>query len=193
MVGLLHRDRARSRATTWTPAGTSTSPTGPTSPTTRSWRPTVALADDYFEVERYARLLRQPAAAPRRDRPGVGRGSRTSTACSSTPCATTFPPHEHDQFIAHYRGLLGAWAQDERTPGGALAPPTSGVSGAAGVRVSVGQVWTGSLCACARRSGAASRAAHRGGRAAASRRRSCGTSRACHSAPFDLPSCSVAR
>ena len=27
---------------------------------------------------------------------------------------STFPPHEHDQFIAHYRGLLGAWAHDER-------------------------------------------------------------------------------
>jgi hypothetical protein len=27
---------------------------------------------------------------------------------------TTFPPHEHDHFVAHYRGLLGAWATDER-------------------------------------------------------------------------------
>jgi hypothetical protein len=27
---------------------------------------------------------------------------------------STFPAHEHDQFIAHYRGLLGAWAHDER-------------------------------------------------------------------------------
>jgi hypothetical protein len=27
---------------------------------------------------------------------------------------TTFPPHEHDHFIAHYRGLLSAWARDER-------------------------------------------------------------------------------
>ena len=26
----------------------------------------------------------------------------------------TFPPHEHDHFIAHYRGLLGAWARDEQ-------------------------------------------------------------------------------
>ena len=25
----------------------------------------------------------------------------------------TFPPHEHDQFIAHYRGLLGLWCQHE--------------------------------------------------------------------------------
>jgi len=27
---------------------------------------------------------------------------------------TTFPAHEHDHFIAYYRGLLGAWAKDER-------------------------------------------------------------------------------
>jgi hypothetical protein len=26
---------------------------------------------------------------------------------------TTFPAHEHDRFIAHYRGLLGAWVEDE--------------------------------------------------------------------------------
>ena len=25
-----------------------------------------------------------------------------------------FPPHEHEHFIAHYRGLLGAWAKDQR-------------------------------------------------------------------------------
>jgi hypothetical protein len=25
-----------------------------------------------------------------------------------------FPPHEHEHFIAHFRGLLGAWASDQR-------------------------------------------------------------------------------
>jgi hypothetical protein len=24
-----------------------------------------------------------------------------------------FPPHEHDQFIAHFRGLLALWVRDE--------------------------------------------------------------------------------
>jgi hypothetical protein len=28
---------------------------------------------------------------------------------------STFPSHEHDHFIAHYRGLLGSWAHDEET------------------------------------------------------------------------------
>jgi hypothetical protein len=26
-----------------------------------------------------------------------------------------FPPHEHEQFVAHYRGLLAAWAADQRS------------------------------------------------------------------------------
>src|SRR4029453_13252977 len=29
-----------------------------------------------------------------------------------------FPPHEHDQFIAHYRGLLGARVDDHGAAGG---------------------------------------------------------------------------
>ena len=32
-----------------------------------------------------------------------------------------FPAHEHDAFIAHYRGLLGAWAADQRS---SLSPPS---------------------------------------------------------------------
>jgi len=24
----------------------------------------------------------------------------------------TFPPHEHDGFVAHYRGIMGAWLRD---------------------------------------------------------------------------------
>ena len=33
--------------------------------------------------------------------------------CLSTRFESTFPPHEHDEFIAHFRGLLGAWVKDE--------------------------------------------------------------------------------
>jgi len=29
---------------------------------------------------------------------------------------STFPPHEHEQFTAHYRGLLSAWAADQHAP-----------------------------------------------------------------------------
>ena len=27
---------------------------------------------------------------------------------------STFPEHEHEHFVAHYRGLLRAWAKDQR-------------------------------------------------------------------------------
>ena len=29
-----------------------------------------------------------------------------------------FPRHEHEQLVAHYHGLLGAWANDQRTTAG---------------------------------------------------------------------------
>jgi hypothetical protein len=32
-----------------------------------------------------------------------------------TTIRDAFPPHEHEQFIARYRGLLGAWASDQRS------------------------------------------------------------------------------
>ena len=33
--------------------------------------------------------------------------------------AATYPPHEHEQFLAHFRGLVGLWASDQlsTTPG----------------------------------------------------------------------------
>jgi len=27
---------------------------------------------------------------------------------------SSFPSHEHEQFVDHYRGLLSAWADDQR-------------------------------------------------------------------------------
>ena len=42
-------------------------------------------------------------------------GSRatSSTGCSSPTVRSTFPAHEHEQFVAHYRGLVGAWSADQ--------------------------------------------------------------------------------
>jgi hypothetical protein len=31
-----------------------------------------------------------------------------------TTIRRAFPPHEHEQFVAHYWGLLGAWVNDQR-------------------------------------------------------------------------------
>jgi hypothetical protein len=33
----------------------------------------------------------------------------------------TYPPAEHDRFIAHFRGLLGAWVRDQGRDGDTLS------------------------------------------------------------------------
>jgi hypothetical protein len=72
-----------------------------------------SLADDYFEVERYrdfcaSRLTHLDQAVLE-----WVEGTDFERLLVET-VRSTFPAHEHDQFIAHYRGLLGAWAHDER-------------------------------------------------------------------------------
>jgi hypothetical protein len=72
-----------------------------------------ALADAYFDVERY-----QDFCASRLSHlDGVVlewvEGPDFDRLLVDT-VRSTFPSHEHDHFIAHYRGLLGAWATDER-------------------------------------------------------------------------------
>jgi hypothetical protein len=70
------------------------------------------LADDYFEVDRYAdfcasrlghldEIVLDWVRSPDFDRLLVD------------TVQSTFPAHEHEHFIAHYRGLLEAWAKDE--------------------------------------------------------------------------------
>ncbi|MEZ5114967.1 MAG: hypothetical protein R2737_01755 [Candidatus Nanopelagicales bacterium] len=70
------------------------------------------ISDDFFEVDRYfdwcdSRLRDFDAmtlewfTGPDFDRVLVD------------TVRATFPAHEHDQFIAHYRGLIGLWCRDE--------------------------------------------------------------------------------
>jgi hypothetical protein len=71
------------------------------------------LADEYFEVERYhdfcaSRLAHlDEAVMTWVDGPDFDR-------LLVDTVRSTFPSHEHDHFIAHFRGLLGAWVTDER-------------------------------------------------------------------------------
>jgi hypothetical protein len=71
------------------------------------------MADNYFDVERYSDFCasRLPdidtIVLEYIDSPDFD-GVLVETV------TTTFPPHEHDEFIAHFRGLLGAWVTDER-------------------------------------------------------------------------------
>jgi hypothetical protein len=71
------------------------------------------LADDYFEVDRYADFCDSR----------LGHLDEVVCAWVEGPdfdrllvdtVKATFPAHEHDHFVAHYRGLLAAWASDER-------------------------------------------------------------------------------
>jgi hypothetical protein len=78
------------------------------------------LADDYFEADRYAefcgtRMANLDELVLEYVESDDFDGMLVDTV------RTTFPPHEHDQFIAHYRGLLAAWARDERNRLNALA------------------------------------------------------------------------
>jgi hypothetical protein len=71
------------------------------------------LADDFFEVERYEEFCAE--ALPNLD--------ETMLEYVESPdfdrllvetVQTTFPEHEHEHFVAHYRGLLEAWARDQQ-------------------------------------------------------------------------------
>ncbi len=71
------------------------------------------LADDYFEVEHYADFCASRLAHLDEVVVEWIEGAGFDRILVDT-IRSTFPAHEHDHFIAHYRGLLAAWANDER-------------------------------------------------------------------------------
>lgn len=75
-----------------------------------------ALADDYFETDRYTDFV----GTQLKDLDAVAHeffGSRDFDDLLVQTVRATFPAHEHDQFVAHYRGLLGAWVSDAAVTG----------------------------------------------------------------------------
>jgi hypothetical protein len=69
------------------------------------------LADEYFETDRYTEfcatklkhvdeMVHDWIASPEFD------------ALLQDTVRATYPPHEHDRFLAHFRGLLGMWVRD---------------------------------------------------------------------------------
>jgi hypothetical protein len=70
------------------------------------------LADDYFETERYTDFCASRLAHFDEVALDYFAGPEFDALLVET-VRTTFPPHEHDQFIAHYRGLIGMWVKDE--------------------------------------------------------------------------------
>jgi hypothetical protein len=70
------------------------------------------LADDFFETERYEEFCGKHLQGIDEAMVEFIESNEFDNILVET-VRTTFPPHEHDHFIAHYRGLLGAWASDQ--------------------------------------------------------------------------------
>ena len=71
------------------------------------------LADSYFDVERYQDFCASRLSNLDEVVLEWVDGADFDRLLVDT-VRSTFPPHEHDHFIAHYRGLLGTWITDER-------------------------------------------------------------------------------
>jgi hypothetical protein len=69
------------------------------------------LADGYFETERYAEFCATQLRHVDEMVYDWVRSPEFDNLLLDTVRAT-YPPHEHDHFIAHFRGLLGAWVRD---------------------------------------------------------------------------------
>ncbi|MGH2756329.1 MAG: hypothetical protein ACRDI3_00905, partial [Actinomycetota bacterium] len=75
------------------------------------------LADEYFETDRYNEFCAkhlphiEEATIEFVESPGFDE-------LLVDTVKTTFPVHEHDNFIPHYRGLLAAWASDRKATAG---------------------------------------------------------------------------
>ena len=72
----------------------------------------VALADEYFEVDRYAEFC-ATALAGMDDLVRDWVASPAFDALLVDTVRTTYPAAEHDRFVAHFRGLLGLWLADQ--------------------------------------------------------------------------------
>ncbi|HUK97754.1 MAG TPA: hypothetical protein VLV46_08865 [Gaiellaceae bacterium] len=71
-----------------------------------------SLADDYFQIDDYREFCDQEL--PNLDE--IAHEWFTSSEFDDVlvdTVRTTFPAHEHEHFVAHYRGLLAAWARDD--------------------------------------------------------------------------------
>jgi hypothetical protein len=71
------------------------------------------LADDYFDTERYRDFCASRLTELDEIAVEYFESADFDRVLVET-VTTTFPAHEHDHFVAHYRGLLAAWCQDER-------------------------------------------------------------------------------
>jgi len=73
-----------------------------------------SLADEYFETERYQDFCTS-RLSEFDDSALAYFESPDFDEVLVTTVTTMFPAHEHEQFVAHFRGLLRLWCDDERT------------------------------------------------------------------------------
>jgi hypothetical protein len=79
------------------------------------------LADEHFESERYAEFCATELAhLPERVHEWV-QGPSFERLLRDTVQAT-YPPHEQDRFMDHFRGLVGLWVEDEGARLGSSSP-----------------------------------------------------------------------
>lgn len=71
------------------------------------------LADEHFESDRYAEFCEQHLShLPELVLEWVDSDSFDRLLVDTV--RSTYPAHEHEQFLAHFRGLVGLWVRDQR-------------------------------------------------------------------------------
>jgi hypothetical protein len=82
----------------------------------RSWEDKLAayrgLVDDYYEAGRFREFCDRHLAHAEECMAEYIASPQFDAHLVET-IRRAFPPHEHEQFVAHYRGLLGAWVDDQ--------------------------------------------------------------------------------
>ena len=74
-----------------------------------------------------------PPRSPRCRRSSTsGSPPRTSTALLVETVRKTYPPHEHEKFLAHFHGLLGMWIKDQPVEITRRSRPPAAVPGRSG-------------------------------------------------------------
>jgi hypothetical protein len=71
------------------------------------------LSDAYFETERYEEFVGEAVASLDEIALEYFAGPEFDDLLVQT-VRSTFPAHEHEHFVAHYRGLLAGWVADTR-------------------------------------------------------------------------------
>ena len=79
-----------------------------------------ALSDDYFQADAYRAFREESLPALDETMVELAESPDFDELVVST-VQESFPSHEHDEFVAHYRGLIAAWATDQHAAAGSAA------------------------------------------------------------------------